>query len=174
MGILDWDIPLRQKGDVSTPNTTKTSSALPWLAPVSSPTPGHLVAPDVLLFLRLFSIPAKPPLSSLVKTGRKNRTWRWTCLRESNNNKFHKKKLQLGLVYRSLSFNFCKKIASAIVQPSPDSLQWPHGRSTLCMQEILTRQCKLRIAIVARWLGISLSTLSLVLVYVDLFCICTM
>ena len=36
MGILDSDIPceyIRQKGDVSTPNTTKTSSALPWLAP---------------------------------------------------------------------------------------------------------------------------------------------
>lgn len=80
----------------------------------------------------------------LVKSGRKNRTWRWACLRESNNNKFHKKKFQLGLVYRILSFNLCKEIASAIVQPLPDSLQWPHGRSTLCMQEILTRQCKNR------------------------------
>lgn len=99
----------------------------------------------------------------LVKSGRKNRTWRWACLRESNNNKFHKKKLQLGLVYRILSFNFCKKIASAIVQPSPDSLQRPHGRSAPCMG-ILTRQCKARIAKVAS---------ASALFYLSLFCICT-
>ena len=56
---------IRQKGDVSTPNTTKTSSALPWLAPVFIPHAWSSCCSRCLALSPPLLDPAKPPKENL-------------------------------------------------------------------------------------------------------------